>query len=140
MATRLEQLPTERQQENESVAYKRGFVETPRLTSLIPPSYIALPFLPAPPAELLLGSLRDGRLRVQLPIKVKVTTEGKHIIAEAVEFDEYGFGTNFSEALIDLQHAITELYFTLDEEQDRLGSDIQSIWGKLSERIHRVQK
>lgn len=88
------------------------------------------------PHEALLGFVRDGRLRVYSPIRVKFTQEGRHIIAEAVEFNEFGFGENVSEALTDLQHATVELYFTLEKEQESLGSDLQNVWGKLQKMIH----
>jgi len=87
------------------------------------------------PHQALLGFVRDGRLLVYSPIRVKFTQEGQHIIAEAVEFNEFGFGENESEALTDLQRAIVELYFTLEKEQERLGSDLQNVWGKLQKMI-----
>jgi len=87
------------------------------------------------PGEVLLGSVRDGRLRVYSPIRVKFTQEGQHVIAEAVELNEFGFGNSVSEALTDLQHAIVELYLTLDKEQERLGSDLQDVWEKLQKLI-----
>ena len=85
--------------------------------------------------QVLLGSVRDGRLRVYSPIRVKFTHEGQHVIAEAVELNEFGFGGNVSEAITDLQHAIVELYFTLEKEQDRLGRDLQNVWSKLQKLI-----
>jgi len=90
------------------------------------------------PDQILLGSLRDGRLRVRSPIKVEFTAEGEHIIAEAVDFNEFGFGNNTSEALIDLQRAVAELYLTLEKEQDRLGKDLQGVWVILQEKIHKL--
>ena len=89
------------------------------------------------PEQILLGSLRDGRLRVYSPIKIRFTSEGKHTIAEAVELNEFGFGENQSEALADLQRAIAELYFTLEKEQDHLGTDLQGVWAILQEKIHK---
>ena len=85
--------------------------------------------------QMLLGSLRDGRLRVYSPIRVKFTHEGQHVIAEAVELNEFGFGRNVSEAITELQHAIVELYFTLEKEQGRLGGDLQNVWSKLQKLI-----
>lgn len=89
------------------------------------------------PDQILLGSLRDGRLRVRSPIKVRFATEGSNTIAEAVEINEFGFGNNPSEALADLQRVIAELYLTLEEEQDRLGTDLQSVWAILREKIRK---
>lgn len=90
--------------------------------------------------RVLVGSLRDGRLRVYSPFKVKFTIEGHNVIAEAIEFNEFGFGENASEALIDLQRAIAELYFTLEGEQHRLSPDLQNVWSVLQEKIQKIQK
>ena len=70
---------------------------------------------------------------------VKCTKEDQHVITEAVEFNEFGFGKNFSEALSDLQRAIAELYFTLEQKQDRLGPDLQHVWANLQQKILRRQ-
>lgn len=85
--------------------------------------------------ETLVGSLGDGRFRVRSPIHIKFAREGRQFIAEAVEFNEFGFGANRSEALRDLQQAIVELYFTLEREQGRLGADLQKVWETLQEKI-----
>jgi hypothetical protein len=103
--------------------------------AIVPIEYVGENLAPAIPSESLLGSLRDGRLRVNSPIEVKFTTEGEHVIAEAVELNEFGFGENPSEALIDLQRAIAELYLTLEKEQKRLGTDLQGVWTILQEKI-----
>lgn len=89
------------------------------------------------PSELLVGTLHDGRLQVRSPITVQLTKEGGHVIAEAVEFNEFGFGKNFSEALRDLQRTIVELYLTLEEEQERLGDDLLTVWSNLQDKITR---
>lgn len=89
--------------------------------------------------EVLVGSLRDGRLRVSTPFLVKYMVEEPQVIAEAPEFNEFGFGGNQSEALADLQRAITELYFTLEEEQERLGADLQRVWASLQQVIQKIQ-
>lgn len=91
-------------------------------------------------AEVLVGSLRDGRLRVLSPFSVRFSSEGSSIIAEATEFNEFGFGENWSEALLDLQYAIVELYFSLEGGQDRLGSDLQNVWSVLQQKIQKIQK
>jgi hypothetical protein len=85
--------------------------------------------------EILLGTLRDGRLKIFMPIKVKFTYENEQAIAEAEDINEFGFGKNQSEALADLQRAISELYFTLEKEQDKLGVDLQKVWDVLQKKI-----
>lgn len=127
MVTAIRQLPPTIQPDNEVGAYSAG----------ISIEYVEVDLAPAIPKEALLGSLRDGRLKVHSPIKVRFTTEGKHTIAEAVEINEFGFGENISEAIADLQRTIAELYLTLEEEQDRLGADLQGVWAILREKIHK---
>ena len=124
------------QPDDEGVAHYPYFQQIP-LSALVPIEYVNLDLAPAIPSEVLLGCLRDGRLHVHSPIKVKFATEGKHIIAEAVELNEFGFGENPSAALIDLQRAIAELYFTLEEEQDHLGKDLQNVWAEIQEKIRK---
>jgi hypothetical protein len=68
---------------------------------------------------------------------VNITREDHHIIVEALEFDEFGFGNTLSEALVDLQHAIADLYLTLEQEQDHLGPDLERVWHSLQEKIQR---
>jgi hypothetical protein len=94
-------------------------------------------FLGVLPSEVLVGFLRDGRLQVHSPITVRFKREHRQFVAEAAEFNEFGFGETWSEALADLQRAIAELYFMLDEEQARLGSDLHRTWAALQQKIRR---
>lgn len=89
------------------------------------------------PDRLFLGSLADGRLRVREPLNVVVRADGGNVVVEADEINEFGFGTNFAEALRDLQRAIVELYFRLEEEQDRLGPDLEHVWRRLVSVLQR---
>lgn len=123
--------------DNEAVTYERRFLEIPIASLISPEDALLIRVSPVLPGHILLGSLRDGRLRVQSPITVKLTKEDQHVIAEATELNEFGFGTNLSEALRDLQRAIIELYFTLETEQDRLGPDLQRIWVTLQDKLLR---
>ncbi len=93
---------------------------------------------PMAPARFTLDSLRDGRLRVVEPIEVIPMVEGGKYVAEAPEINEFGFGDTLVGAVADLQAAIAELYFTLEAEQLRLGSDLASVWGTLSRKIHKA--
>src|SRR5690348_5706867 len=67
------------------------------------------------PCKLKLGTLSDWRLRVIVPIAVELRREDGSVVAFAPEFDEFGYGANSSEAVVDLQQTITELYFSLVE-------------------------
>ncbi len=84
-----------------------------------------------------LGTLRDPALRVIEPFSVSFATEGEDVRACAEEIDEFGFGASHSEALVDLQHTIAELYLTLEEDQDRLGPDLARVWTLLQTKIRR---
>ena len=89
------------------------------------------------PARLTLDSLRDRRLRVVEPIEVVRMVEGGQHVAEAPEINEFGFGDDLAEAVADLQAALAELYFTLEADQRRLGSDLATVWGTLSRKVHK---
>ena len=85
--------------------------------------------------ELLVGTIRDGRLRVHSPIHVKVMREGEEVVTEATELNEFGFGENLSEALDDLQAAVRELYWSLMKDQHRLGPELERVWEVLHRKI-----
>lgn len=88
--------------------------------------------------EFLLGTLGHRRLRVHLPFAVKLDTENEDYIAEVEVISEFGFGKSISEAVADLQRAIVDLYFTLEEDQNRLGPDLDSVWRTLQEMVSRA--
>lgn len=120
---------------NKKVAYEPKLLTIP-LASLILAERTSI-ISTELPNEILLGTLWDGRLRVQSPITVKITKENQHVIAEATELDEFGFGANLSEALRDLQRAIVELYLTLEEGKDRLSPDLQRVRATLQTKLSR---
>ena len=84
-----------------------------------------------------LGSLRHPLLRVIEPLRVRFSVEDGSVGAEAEEIDEFGFGPNHAEALTDLQHTLAELYFELEEEQRRLGPDLERVWKILQKKVER---
>lgn len=93
-----------------------------------------------PPETVLLGSLRDGRLRISEPIRIKFFKENEDTVAEVEEFNEFGFGKNWCDAMIDLQRAIAELYFALEEEKDNLGPELRNTRQELLRHIRMVAK
>ena len=90
---------------------------------------------PALPGIMRLGALRDPRLRLVVPLTITFESENDDIVAYCEEFEEFGFGTHLTEAIEDLQATIAELYFTLKEENDRLGSSLKRIWDSLHQKI-----
>lgn len=87
------------------------------------------------PDALLLGCLRDPRLRIRKPIPTTFSKENDQVIAEAAELNEYGAGANRLEAIVNLQYAIAELYHSLKADQDRLGPGLELVWKTLQEHI-----
>ena len=101
-------------------------------TNAVPTSYrVVIPM----PYMIELGHLRDGRLRLQAPIKVHVAQAGDCITAYAEGLNEYGCGDDSQAAVADLQGAISELYFTLKAEQGNLGPDLRRTWEALSQLV-----
>ena len=139
--------------EEESAAYRQHAAEfdqiiqppagTLTLTGAAPstsrgipaPAAAGVPF----PDEMWLGALRDGRLRVISPFRVRFSRDDAHVVAEAPEADEFGFGTNGSEALADLQRALVALYLSLEEDQQRLGPDLQRVWQTMRRKVGRAR-
>ena len=93
---------------------------------------------PKLPSTMLLGALRDPGLRLIVPLTVTFERENNDIVAYCEELEEFGFGTHLTEAIEDLQVAIAEFYFTLKEENDRLGSNLKRIWDSLRQKIKEV--
>ena len=91
-----------------------------------------------------LGTLHDARLRVVEPFELApYVREASHqrrvVLIEAPEIGQFGMGATDTEALQDLQATIVELYFTLNEEADRLGPKMQATLATLQRKIQRVE-
>ena len=85
--------------------------------------------------KFLLGFLLDRRLRVISPIEVSLSKKQNKFIAIAFKINEFGYGINPSEAIIDLQHTIAELYFFLNKNKFKLGVDLQHTYNRLQSLI-----
>lgn len=105
------------------------FMLHPELTKTVGPTL---------PKTMLLGALRDPRLHLTTPLTITFEREKEDIVAYSEELEEFGFGTHLTEAIADLQATITELYFTLKEENNRLGSNLKRIWDSLHQKIKEV--
>ena len=88
--------------------------------------------------EFMLGTLNNGQLRVQVPFVVKSSTDGDYRVAEIEAIDSFGYGKTQSEAVADLQYAVTGLYFVLEAEEKRLVPDLTAIWHKLQKHVRRT--
>ena len=90
------------------------------------------------PARIKLAALLDDRLRVTEPIEVSVFAAEGFILAEAVGFNEFGYGDDPDAAIVELQYALADLYFSLAEDQHRLGHWLQEVWAGLQAKIAKV--
>lgn len=123
-------------------------IETSKGVSSDEPSKTLPPFLllidqiaaagPTLPKTMLLGALRDPRLRLIVPLTITFEYDNDDIVASCEELEEFGFGTHLTEAIADLQATIAELYFTLKEENNRLGSNLKRTWDSLRQKIKEV--
>ena len=102
---------------------------------------MTLPNAPAAPltlhAQLSLDSLPDSNIALLQPIPYLLLAEDGQIIAEAAELNEFGCGDTPAAAIADLQQTILELYRALEQDQDRLGPDLQSVWQTLQSKVAR---
>ena len=136
LKAKIEQLPDAVEGDAAEVGGEKGPFEVPvGNIAILPPEYIGHIGTTAEPTQL--AFLRDGRLRVRRPLSVTITQEDGQFVAEAEEINEFGYGETVSIAIPDLQRAIAELYFTLEEDQDRLGPDVQEVWEVLQTKILR---
>lgn len=90
------------------------------------------------PANITLDTLDDERLRVREPIAVTIfRDEQGFILAEAVGMNEFGSGDTPAAAVTDLQYALADLYFILEQEQPRLGPLMQPVWSILQSKVEK---
>ena len=87
------------------------------------------------PNEVMLGFLGERRLRVRKPIRVRFSEQDDQCVAEAPDFNEFGYGTSRSAAIGDLQHALAELYLSLRDDQERLGRNLERVWKRLQKTL-----
>lgn len=93
---------------------------------------------PTLPSTMLLGALRDPRLHLIVPLTITFERENNDIVVYCEELEEFGFGTHLTEAIADLQTTIAEAYFTLKEENKRLGSDLRKLWDSLRQKVKEI--
>jgi len=67
------------------------------------------------------GTIHDPRLQIIHGIPVDIRREGDTYIASWEEAEEFGYGTDRFAALDDFSRTITQLFVTLDREEDTLG-------------------
>ena len=83
----------------------------------------------------ILDGLAHNGFRVVEPFKIQIDVVDGTFIVNAPEINEYGEGDTTEEAIADLQASIVELFSDLDEDRDRLGADLASIYAILARKL-----
>ncbi len=85
-----------------------------------------------------IGSLLDTRLRLRGVLTLDMEREGDSYVATCSDLNEFGYGSDPTRAIEDARRSIAELYWSLKENQHRLGPDLARTWQMLSELIYEV--
>ena len=89
------------------------------------------------PLEMQFGGPLDRGLRFKRPLPVQAYRDGLTYVVDCQLLEQFGCGLNMSEALDDFGKTISEMYFSLDEENasDRLGDTLARQFQALQEFI-----
>lgn len=85
--------------------------------------------------RILFGALPDPRVRIRKPIPIEIANFEGTYTASSAELEEFGYGHTRSQALDDLGRTLSELYFSLADQRQRLSEHLTGIQAKLSEYI-----
>jgi hypothetical protein len=72
-------------------------------------------------------TLLDNRLSLSAPLTICIEKEGDFFVVQSQLLEEFGYGYNLIEAIDDLRMTISELYWTLKSERNRLGTHLRGI-------------
>ena len=89
-----------------------------------------------PHSNIRIGSLLDPRLRMRRDINIPIYIDGLYHVATCRELDEFGYGNDPIMAVQDLRRTIAELYWSLKQDKNRLGNDLNRVWGVISTLIY----
>ena len=73
------------------------------------------------PSHVQFGIIRDPRVVLRKAIPVTIKRDGDVSVAAWEEAEEFGYGSNRSEAIEDFSKTISQLFVTLTREEDSLG-------------------
>lgn len=91
-----------------------------------------------PPRIIHLRSLADNRLRLKPPLPIVLQYGEESVTACSYDLEDFGVGATEFEALADLQATVVELFFSLKQDQHRLGPQPQREWAFLRSIIQEV--
>jgi hypothetical protein len=92
----------------------------------------------AVPLRVTIQSLLDRRLNMVEPLTLLIEQEGEFYIVQCEELKEFGYGYDPMDAVDDFRQTVSELYWALKEEQERLSPELYRIWERLTQIIHEL--
>ena len=84
------------------------------------------------PSKILFGASVAPLLRIRVPIPLEISTEGDSVVAYCADLQEFGYGSNLSEAIDDFGKTLRELFFSLEERKESLSEDLKGVRAKLA--------
>lgn len=121
----------------DSKEWEYGLLRSEAVPFVLPSPIHSRPQFPSIPA-VSIGSLPDDRLRLRRPLQASIRMEQAGYVACNVLLGEYGCGKDAFEAVDDLREVVCELYWSLDEDEDRLSAHLSGILGKLRNCIEAI--
>ena len=79
-----------------------------------------------------IADLLDDRIYLKQPIVLHVEPENEFYVARCDDFDEFGYGRDPMAAVDDFRQTFAELYWTLKNDEDRLGPGMKTLWERLT--------
>lgn len=95
-------------------------------------------FQSSPLTQVSLGSLLDDRLRLRVPVTVRIEREGEFYTAICDELEEFGYGYHPLDAVDDFRRTLAELYWALSKDEARLAPGLTQIWQRLTQVIQKA--
>jgi hypothetical protein len=91
------------------------------------------------PMEIMFGGPLDHGLRVIVPLPVQISKENGTYIANCAAIQQFGYGSDMSEALDDFGKTVAEMFLYLSEESkaDRLGNELAIQYKALQQYLER---
>jgi hypothetical protein len=89
----------------------------------------------ARPQSVLFGALVHPKLRLRKPIPLELSVEEGNVVLSWIAADEFACGATMGEALDEFSKTVSELYVELNDNNVRLGADLERVRRILDEYI-----
>lgn len=91
------------------------------------------------PLELMFGGPLDRGVRAKRPLPVQISRESGTYVVNCEAIEQFGYGSDMSEALDDFGKTVAEMFLYLSEESkaDRLGDELAHRYEVLQQYLER---